>query len=164
MRGAYRAIAFMTLLGLLVGACGPEPTPFPTPPPYTPPSVGIVPVVVIQRTPEPGEELPPDGFIELVFDREMDRASVEAALTGDPRLVYQALCYDPLTAAVLSLAEIKKTPFAEAWIDADDPKIQSGPAENTAYWWTVFDDPVLNALIETASQQNPPLKIAGPKS
>jgi alpha-galactosidase/6-phospho-beta-glucosidase family protein len=32
---------------------------------------------------------------------------VEAALTGNPRLVFQALCYDPLTAAVLSLAEIK---------------------------------------------------------
>ena len=34
--------------------------------------------------------------------------AVEAALTGDPRLVYQAICYDPLTSAVLSLAEIKK--------------------------------------------------------
>jgi hypothetical protein len=32
---------------------------------------------------------------------------VEAALTGDPRLVFQAIVYDPLTAAVLSLAEIK---------------------------------------------------------
>ena len=32
--------------------------------------------------------------------------AVEAALTGDPRLVYQAIAYDPLTAAVLSLAEI----------------------------------------------------------
>ncbi len=34
--------------------------------------------------------------------------AVEAALSGDPRLVFQAICYDPLTAAVLSLAEIKK--------------------------------------------------------
>jgi hypothetical protein len=32
---------------------------------------------------------------------------VEAALRGDPRLVFQAIAYDPLTAAVLSLAEIK---------------------------------------------------------
>jgi alpha-galactosidase len=30
---------------------------------------------------------------------------VEAALGGDPRLVFQAICYDPLTAAMLSLAE-----------------------------------------------------------
>ncbi len=34
--------------------------------------------------------------------------AVEAALTGDPRLVYQAICHDPLTAAVLSLAEIRQ--------------------------------------------------------
>ena len=33
---------------------------------------------------------------------------VEAALTGNPELVYQALCYDPLTASVLSLDEIRK--------------------------------------------------------
>jgi len=33
---------------------------------------------------------------------------VEASLTGDPRLVFQAIAYDPLTAAVLSLAEIRE--------------------------------------------------------
>ena len=33
--------------------------------------------------------------------------AVEAALTGDPRGVYQAVANDPLTAAVLSLAEIR---------------------------------------------------------
>ncbi len=38
----------------------------------------------------------------------VEEMAVEAALTGDPRLVYQAICYDPLSAAVLSLAEIKK--------------------------------------------------------
>lgn len=38
----------------------------------------------------------------------VEEMAVEAALTGDPRLVFQAICYDPLTAAVLSLAEIKK--------------------------------------------------------
>ncbi|MBM3135571.1 MAG: alpha-glucosidase/alpha-galactosidase, partial [Chloroflexi bacterium] len=31
-----------------------------------------------------------------------------AALSGDTRLVFQAIAYDPLTAAVLSLAEIKQ--------------------------------------------------------
>ena len=36
-----------------------------------------------------------------------EEMAVEAALTGDPRLVYQSIVYDPLTAAVLSLAEIK---------------------------------------------------------
>ena len=38
----------------------------------------------------------------------IEEMAVEAALTGDPTLVYQAILYDPLTAAVLSLAEIKK--------------------------------------------------------
>ncbi len=37
-----------------------------------------------------------------------EEMAVEAALTGDPRLVFQSIAYDPLTAAVLSLAEIKK--------------------------------------------------------
>lgn len=38
----------------------------------------------------------------------VEEMAVEAALTGDPTLVYHAVCYDPLTAAVLSLAEIRK--------------------------------------------------------
>ncbi len=38
----------------------------------------------------------------------VEEMAVEAALTGDPKLVYQAVCYDPLSAAVLSLAEIRK--------------------------------------------------------
>jgi alpha-galactosidase len=37
----------------------------------------------------------------------VEEMAVEAALTGNPRLVFQAIAYDPLTAAVLSLAEIK---------------------------------------------------------
>ncbi len=37
-----------------------------------------------------------------------EEMAVEAALTGDPEMVYHAVCYDPLTAAVLSLAEIRK--------------------------------------------------------
>nr|NLD41438.1 Ig-like domain-containing protein [Actinomycetales bacterium] len=43
-----------------------------------------MPAVVIQRTPERGQELRPDGAIELVFDRAMNRASVEAALQVSP--------------------------------------------------------------------------------
>jgi alpha-galactosidase len=37
-----------------------------------------------------------------------EEMAVEAALTGDPTMVYHSIVYDPLTAAVLSLAEIKK--------------------------------------------------------
>jgi len=38
----------------------------------------------------------------------VEEMAVEAALTGDPRLVFHAIAYDPLTAAVLSLAEIQE--------------------------------------------------------
>lgn len=36
-----------------------------------------------------------------------EELAVEAAITGDPRKVFHAICFDPLTSAVLSLAEIK---------------------------------------------------------
>ena len=38
----------------------------------------------------------------------VEEMAVEGSLTGDPKLVFQAIAYDPLTASVLSLAEIKK--------------------------------------------------------
>ena len=37
----------------------------------------------------------------------VEEMAVEGALTGNPRLIFQAIAHDPLTAAVLSLAEIK---------------------------------------------------------
>ena len=37
-----------------------------------------------------------------------EEMAVEAALTGDPELVFYSVAYDPLTASVLSLAEIRK--------------------------------------------------------
>jgi alpha-galactosidase len=38
----------------------------------------------------------------------VEEMAVEAALTGDPHLAFQSVAYDPLTASVLSLAEIRK--------------------------------------------------------
>lgn len=37
-----------------------------------------------------------------------EELAVQGALTGDPRLIFHAVCFDPLTSAVLSLAEIKE--------------------------------------------------------
>jgi alpha-galactosidase len=37
-----------------------------------------------------------------------EELAVEAAIDGDPRKVFHAICMDPLTSAVLSLAEIEK--------------------------------------------------------
>jgi len=51
-------------------------------------------------------------------------------------------------------------PVAANWIDAEDPRTSS-PGEPTWDWWRVFNDPVLEDLVLTASQQNLSLQIAG---
>ena len=38
----------------------------------------------------------------------VEEMAVEASFAGDPTMVFHAIAYDPLTAAVLSLDEIKK--------------------------------------------------------
>ena len=53
------------------------PTPLPD---YTPPAAGSIPPYVLQRSPERGEELGIEQPIELIFDRPMDRSSVERAM------------------------------------------------------------------------------------
>ncbi|HDQ71493.1 MAG TPA: alpha-2-macroglobulin [Chloroflexi bacterium] len=87
-RFVYQFVAVLTLLSLIVGGCrrSVAPSPTPTVPPYTPAPAGSVPVNVIQRAPDRGEELSLDGVIELVFDRPMDRASVERAFKVNPTL------------------------------------------------------------------------------
>ncbi len=52
--------------------------------------------------------LPPQLALLTGLSSAIEEMAVEAALTGNPRLVYQAVAHDPLTAAVLSLAEIKE--------------------------------------------------------
>ncbi|NLT41798.1 MAG: alpha-galactosidase [Anaerolineae bacterium] len=51
--------------------------------------------------------LPPQCAALVNISVACEEMAVEAALTGDTTLVYQSVAYDPLTAAVLSLAEIK---------------------------------------------------------
>ena len=45
----------------------------------------------------------------------VEEMAVDAAITGNARLVYQAICHDPLTAAVCSLAEIRE--MVQAMLD-----------------------------------------------
>lgn len=47
----------------------------------------------------------------------------------------------------------------EAWIDSDDPLVDTSQADYSE-WWTVFDDPQLNELVIGAYQENLPLQIA----
>jgi NodT family efflux transporter outer membrane factor (OMF) lipoprotein len=51
-------------------------------------------------------------------------------------------------------------PTAETWIDTGDASVKRDPADVSA-WWSVFNDPVLNTLVETAYRQNPSLRAAG---
>lgn len=52
-------------------------------------------------------ELPPQCAILTGLSAQIEEMAVEATLTGDRRLIYQAVANDPLTAAVLSLREIQ---------------------------------------------------------
>jgi NodT family efflux transporter outer membrane factor (OMF) lipoprotein len=51
-------------------------------------------------------------------------------------------------------------PVASQWIDYADPRVKE-EEEHLAQWWNVFDDPVLNTLIQSAYQQNLTLREAG---
>ncbi len=99
-------LAGVVICMLLIAACQPNlPTATPTPPPtstpvpptataltpplsvpYTPGPQDAAAPIVVQRTPEAGERLNPDGAIELVFDRPMNQASVANAFTLRPAL------------------------------------------------------------------------------
>jgi NodT family efflux transporter outer membrane factor (OMF) lipoprotein len=48
----------------------------------------------------------------------------------------------------------------QQWIDIDAPQINNESAD-LARWWTVFEDPVLNTLVDKAYQQNLTLRVAG---
>jgi NodT family efflux transporter outer membrane factor (OMF) lipoprotein len=51
-------------------------------------------------------------------------------------------------------------PVADQWIDSDNPAVKS-EATDYSYWWSTFNDPVLDTLITTAYRQNLSLKMAG---
>jgi NodT family efflux transporter outer membrane factor (OMF) lipoprotein len=51
-------------------------------------------------------------------------------------------------------------PVAEHWIDADDMRVRSQEADDSC-WWTVFNDPILNDLVQCAYKQNLTLREAG---
>lgn len=52
--------------------------------------------------------LPPECALMTALSSGIEELAIQASLSGDPTLVYRAICHDPLTASVLSLAEIKE--------------------------------------------------------
>jgi len=51
--------------------------------------------------------LPPQCALITQLNSGIEEMAINGALTGDPVMIYRAIAHDPLTAAVLSLAEIK---------------------------------------------------------
>ncbi len=53
-----------------------------------------------------------------------------------------------------------EAPVQTEWMESRDPEIKTEPADYRE-WWTVFNDPVLATLVESAYRQNLPLQISG---
>jgi NodT family efflux transporter outer membrane factor (OMF) lipoprotein len=56
-----------------------------------------------------------------------------------------------------------RTPEAQVeqqWLEANDAKVKTTEG-NFRNWWTNFDDPILNSLVQKAYQQNLDLQVAG---
>ena len=51
-------------------------------------------------------------------------------------------------------------PEPQEWLESADSKIESKTAD-FSNWWTVFNDPILNALVQSAYQQNLSLQVTG---
>ena len=72
---------------------------------------------------------------------------------GHPRWLHKSFKVGPDYAC-------PSVPIAENWIDSDDERVIPCPSD-CRDWWTVFQDPVLDALIDTAYRQNLSLREAG---
>jgi NodT family efflux transporter outer membrane factor (OMF) lipoprotein len=103
------------------------------------------------------------------FGSDRRRSCFQRLLLGSRRLVRLAEPRVSLSVALLFLCggclvgpdfSGPKAPVAEKWLEADNPSVDT---RNQEYrdWWTVFHDPVLNRLIETAYNQNLTLVSAG---
>ncbi len=76
-------------------------------------------------------------------------AMIVAVLFGAAGCTKVGPDFEPLTA-----------PKSEQWIDEKDGRVKTDQADYTT-WWEVFEDPILNRLIDTAYRQNLDLLTAG---
>src|SRR5215472_17247489 len=53
-----------------------------------------------------------------------------------------------------------KAAVLPGWLDTQDPRVSAASATYRD-WWTVFNDPVLDRLVEQAYRENLPLRTAG---
>jgi alpha-galactosidase len=52
--------------------------------------------------------LPPECALLTRLSSGIEEMAITASIEGDPTMIYRAICHDPLTASVLSLAEIRQ--------------------------------------------------------
>ena len=136
MQKLQRVISVVTLLTLLAAACkggAVEPTPTPRPG-YVPPPPGTVSPVIIQRSPERGQELALDGEIELVFDREMDRGSVEAAFSISPGVDGSFEWKDERTLSFKPSSPLNRDAEYEIYLAAEAEDTEGQPLDGAYYF------------------------------
>ena len=109
-------------------------TPVPTRPrpEYTPQPADNVAPVVVQRSPERGEELASDGVVQLVFDRQMDRGSVEAAFSIAPAAPGRLEWADERTLRWVPAAPLARAAVYDVLL-TQGAKATDGAALNDAY-------------------------------
>jgi len=75
--------------------------------------------------------------------------------------LYPALCLTLLAGCAVGPDYIRPSaPDQGEWIHREDSRLKS-ESTDLSQWWSVFNDAVLNSLVEKAYQQNLTLKIAG---
>jgi len=141
---AKRILAILTLLGILLSACGPTPTPTPTPEPLPPPRL-------LMHTPALGEELPLDAPIELVFDQPMDRASVEAAWSISPTVAGQFRWSDDRTVSFVPEGTLERGQRYRVTLAATARNAEGTPLEEAVS----FDFSTVGFLVVSAVQPTP---------
>jgi alpha-galactosidase len=52
--------------------------------------------------------LPAECALLTQLSSGIEEMAINASIEGDPTMIYRAICHDPLTASVLSLAEIRQ--------------------------------------------------------
>lgn len=94
------------------------------------------------------------------------RASSSALLLGFAMLLAGSGCATSLSEYVHNGFKVgpnylkPAAPVSERWIDSEDARVSNEPPQNWA-WWRVFNDPVLDGLVQTAHAQNLTLREAG---
>ncbi|MCJ7739658.1 MAG: Ig-like domain-containing protein, partial [Anaerolineae bacterium] len=112
-------LAVAIICAVVLSACVPtSSSPTSAPAPTSAPPSDAIPTAIIQRTPERGEEMATDGTIELVFDRAMERRSVEAAFRLRPAVGGSFEWPDERTVRFVPKQELKRDTSFKVTLDA----------------------------------------------